>query len=307
MSNKIIVPYLNPVKFVEIEPTDIPQYVSRHMDDWLFKETIRDFEQPTNFIQPWLMDDSIRLQYRSNFAPLNLKVYSCDGELLFTEPFETRQQDALNPGYYIRQVELDLATFDPGFYYFRITELDWISELMEFKTEDPNTLYIEFTNSEFYGGLIFDSPFSPTIRIPAILKYKNPGSKDTIYSDQDESEVMLKSHSFRVWNLIVGGQGGVPPWLIDKISRMLGCDSFKIDGREYTKNEGAQWEAVELDGYPMAGWSIELREKSNRDYLLYEDNVEIIGKAAMAQAMDSKGFGVDDSSGDDFLEVVLTE
>lgn len=307
--NIIRQPYLNPVKFQLIEPAAIPQYVSAHMDDWLFKNTVRSFEQPVKYHDRWLNDDSIRLQYTSNFAPITLKLFSCDGVEVYSVPFETKQQDFFNPTYYVRQIELDLATFDPGNYYLRIPEANWISEpfeIIEAEDESNPTLYIEYSNSERYGGIIFDVPFSPAIRVPAILKYKNPASRDTVYSDQDEDEVMLHSVPFRVWNFILGGIGGVPPYLIDKISRIFGCDTLTIDGRDYTKNEGATWEPVELDQYPMAGWSIELRERLNRDSLIYEDEVEIIGQNNMIAIIDSKGFGLNDNGGD-FLEIINVE
>lgn len=306
MANIIYQPILNPVKFQLVEPLAIPQYVSAHMDDWLFKNTIRSFEQPVKYHDRWLNDDSIRLQYISNFTPLTLKLYSCDGVEIYSVPFETKQQDFFRPGYYVRQIELDLATFDPGNYYLRIPEANWIGEpfeIMESEDEANSSLYIEYLNSERYGGVIFDVPFEPSIRVPAILKYKTPASRDTVYSDQDEAEAMLHSVPYRIWNFILGGIGGVPPYLIDKLSRIFGCDTLTIDGRGYTKNEGAAWEPVELDGYPMAGWAIELREKLNRDSLIYEDEVEIIGENNIMAVIDSKGFGLEEDGGD-FLEIL---
>lgn len=303
MSNRIYQPLINPIKFVLIGPTDIPQYVSRHMDDWLFRETRKSWEQGVNYISEWLTDDSRRLQYVSNFGPLTRKIYDCKGKLIYSVLFDTKQEDKFKPGYFIRQSELDLNIFEPGVYYERIPELSWISEPFEILEEAPNTVYIEFRNDEYYQGMNFDVPFDPTIRVPGILKYKNPGSKDVIYPDQDEAETMLHSTPFRIWQFILGGQRGVPPWLIDKIARIFGCSDLKIDGRYFTKNESANWEAAELDGYPMAGWSIELREKYNRDSLIYDNDVEIIGIAAAGLIADTKGFGMNDNSGNDYLEI----
>jgi hypothetical protein len=98
----------------------------------------------------------------------------------------------------------------------------------------------------------------------------------------------------------------VPPYLIDKLSRIFGCDTLTIDGRDFTKNEGANWEPVELEGYPMAGWSIELREKLNRDITIYENDQEIISDNAMMSVIDTKGFGLVDED-NDFLEIVDVE
>ena len=304
MANIIKQSFLNPVKFQLINPIEIPQYVSKHMDDWLFKNTQRSFEQTVNYKDIWSIQDPIRLQYISNFGPLNLKLFSCNGVEIYSIPFQTRQQDFFNPGYYIRQIELDLNSLsglEEGYYYLTIPEAGWISEPFEVAEDVENTLFTEYSHSERYGGIIFDSPFSPAIRIKGILKYDQPSSIDTVYDDEEQSETMLRSIPFRVWKLIIGSKG-IPPYLIDKLNRILGCDSLKIDGRFYTKAEGAKWEEVELDSYPMSGWAINLRETLNREETIYENEVEIIGKAAMMQVIDTKGFGIDDS-GVDFLEI----
>lgn len=305
MSNQIIQPLINPVKFVLIEPQDIPQYISKHLDDWLFEQQLRNFEDKKSYAQTWLKNDAVRLQYRSNFQPLTLKLFTCDNKEVFDSPFINKQQDFFFPDFYIRQQDLDLVTFEKGFYYFTIPELNWISEPFELTDEAPNTLYIEYSNSEMYQDIIFDSPFTPAIRVPAILKFKNVSSRDTIYADQMEAETMLNSVPYRIWEFILGGQGGVPDWLIDKVARIFGCDSLKIDGRFFTKADGATWERVELENYPMSGWKIELREKLNRSSILYENEVDIVGPAAAAIMVDTKGFGISDVGGD-FLEIEET-
>lgn len=305
MPNILYHPLLSPLKWVKIEPAAIPQYVSKFMDDWLFVNTVKPFEQETKFINRWLNDDSIRDQMISNFIPLTLKMFSCDGALVYSVLLTTKQQDFFRPTYYIRQFDIDLSVYPPGFYYFTISEAGIICEpfeILEQEDESNPTLYIEYSNSERYGGVIFDAPFEPAIRVPAILKYKSPASKDTLYSDQDESEIMLHSTPFRIWSFILGGIGGVPPYLIDKLSRIFGCDSLKIDGRLFTKNESAAWEPSELELYPMAGWQIELREKLNRDSLIYEDDVEIIGENNIISVIDNKGFGIFDEN-EDYIEI----
>lgn len=309
MANTLYQPLINPMKGVIIDPVDIPQYVSKFLDDYLFTNTIRSFEQPTKYINRWLNDDSVREQFISDFQPLTFKLYKCDGTLVDSIVLTTKQQDFFRPGFYIRQCDIDLAIYDPGFYYFTMPEANLIFEPFEIMAEENEsnpTLYIEYSNSERYGQVIFDAPFEPAIRVPAILKYKTPGSNDKVYNDQDEAEFMLHSVPYRVWNFILGGIGGVPPFIIDKLSRIFGCDTLTIDGRDFTKNQGAQWEPVELEGYPMAGWSIELREKLNRDVLIYEDGGQVVQGNAMMAVIDTKGFGLQDED-DDFLEILDVE
>ncbi len=306
MANQIIFPYLSPVKFTKMTPEAIPQYVSKFIDDYRFKDTIRDFEQPVCFMQKWLMDDAVRLQFISNYAPLTLKLMDENGLMVHSQVFETMQQDAFRPGYYIRQSETDVAGFDPGYYYWQIeagsTPHIWVSEPQEFVEEYPNSLYAEYSHYERYGDVIFDAPYSPTIRIPAILKFKAPGAKDTVYEDQPMDQEMIKSVPYRLWDLIIGDAKGVPPWLIDKINWILGCSDLRFDGRYYTKNEGATLEENETDRYPMAGYKIEMRERYRKTGVEYDDDVQITGTAVAMAVIDAKGFGLNDDGGN-FLEI----
>jgi len=309
MANRIYQPLMTPVKFFLVQPQDVAQYISRHMDDWQMPNTVRTYEQPVVFPQPWLKDDSINIQLISNFAPFTFKVYDCNNKLIASQAFDTKQQDFFNVNFFIRQIQYILSALTAGYYFFKIEEANLISDLQEiFESKDdiPNTCYIQYKNSEFYGGINFDVPYEGALRVPGILKYKDTASKDTVYADQNEAETMLHSTPYRLWTFYIGGQRGIPPSFKDSISRMLGCDTFKIDGREYTKSEGAQWEVNDLEGYPMAGYNIELREKLNRDSLIYDSDVVLPGLAGMMAVTDTKGFGMDDQGGN-FTEFVDVE
>lgn len=307
MSNILYQPYMNPIKFHELNPTLIPQYISKHMDDWMFEKTIQPWEQPVVFRQLWGKEDAIRLQYESNYQPITLKLFKCNGEEVYSQNMQVLQENFFRPGFFIKQSDLDLSAFEEGYYYLTITsegtELSLISEPFEILEDVPETLYIEFQNNETFGGIRFSSPFFPAIRIPAWLKYTDTASKDTIYEDDPLNQELLKSIPYRVWTLFVGGHKGIPAWLADKIKRIFCCSDIRIDGRYFTKTEGGKWESFENDGYPMSGWKIDLRERYNRDSLIYENDVEIIGVAAAGLIVDTKGFGMNDDTGDDYLEI----
>lgn len=304
MANQLIISKALPIKFVKLNPVQIPQYVTKWMDEWQFQLTILDFQEPKVFIQRWGVDDSIRIQVISNYGPLTLALYNCSGNFIYSSLFETRQQDQFRPGYYIRQVELDLATFDTGQYYLQIETPGfdpYISELFEITEDITNTLYLEYSHPDLHEGIYFNSPFLPTCRIPGILPYEKPGSHRTTYEDQNANETLLKSVSYEIDTLTVGDAHGIPPYMIDKIDRMLGCPSLKFDGRLYTRPTQSEWDKNTLDLYPMAGWSIELRPKMNRSTLTYEDDVVITGTVVAAAVIDSKGFGLD--PGGNYIEV----
>lgn len=305
MPNTLYDSFLNPVKFHQLDNVQPAGYFSRFMDDWAFRRTIQPWQQKVCFLQPWSVQDSIRLQYTSNFGPFVLRLYNEDGQLQNTVPFDTKQQDELRPTFYIRQVELNLTGLEPGRYFLTRDAGGAITYSEPFEiiadpdpeeiclTDQDPTVLIEYSHYEPAGGLKFFAPFEPMIRVPGIVQYKGPGSRDNIYEDQLLNQTLIHSVPFRTHEFILGGNYGVPPWLIDKVARILSLSEVSIDGRLYTKNEGANFEPTLAEFYPMKGWVIELREKLNRDSQVIENDIVIEGIAAAALMIDSKGFGLD--------------
>jgi len=244
-------------------------------------------------------------------------MYNYLGQLVLTQSFNDVMQDELRPTYYIKQIAVSLAGFDPGKYFFvrdtgGVLTYSEPFEILDAEdsgimlTNQNPTLYIEYSHYESYQGVKFFTPFAPSIRVPAVLRYKSPGAKDNVYEDQLLNMTLVNSVPFRIFDFTLGGNYGVPPYFIDKIARIFGCSSLSIDGRLYTKNEGAQFEPALLENYPSAGYSIELREKLNRDSIITENDVIIEGIAAAAIIMDNKGFGID--GGDtDYTEILYLQ
>lgn len=302
MANEIIFPHITPLKFTKMNQQDIPQYVSRFMDQYLFRETIKSYEQYVCFFQPWQLSDAVRMQVISNYGPVSMQLYTING-VAVGDPvvYANFQQDYFRPGFYLRQCDVDLEDYDAGIYYWVLSAGSdkFVSEPQEFLEEAPNTLYAEYSHPERYGEVIFQSPYQPALRIPAVLKFLAPGSKDTIYEDQVLNQTMLIAQPYRRWELIIGDARGLPPWFIDKINWILGCQSIKLDGRSFTKSEGAELEINETDLYPMAGYRIEMRERYNRAYTEYENSTIVTGINNMIAVIDSKGFGEEGQ----FLEI----
>lgn len=315
MANILYDSYLNPVKFHKLDNVQPAGYFSRFMDDWAFRRTIQPWEENVCFYQPWSNWDSIPLQYTSNFAPITLRLYDQDGHLMATQAFVTLQQDELQPLFFIREIVFDLSPFPPGRYFFtrdaagvltysepfEILEAE-DSGAIQLENQDP-TLLLEYAHYEPRGGVKFFTGIILRLRVPGILRYKNPGSKDNVYEDQLLNQTLVHAVNFRLWEFLTGGNRGIPPYFIDRISRAFSCSELKIDGRLYTKNENATFEPVILDAYPMRGWSIELREKLNRDSVITEDETIIEGVAAAALMIDARGFGIDGGA-NEYQEII---
>lgn len=310
MANILHQSYIIPVSFREMNKTAIPQYMSRFMDDWTFRRTIKSWEQDVCWAQPWQKSDSVRLQFISNYAPLSIRLFHIDGRPQgYQANFDTKQQDLFRPGYYIRQIEIDLSQFDEGFYYWVIntgTSLVLVSDPQEIAEEHPNTLYVEYKTTGRYEGVYFDAPYLPAVRIPANIKFDLPNGRRTTYTNERYNQTMLKQVSYRQFILQVGGGRGVPPSFIDKLNGILGCENVAYDGRLFTVADGEEWSKEELENYPMPLFSIGLREKINREAIRYENEIEIIGTNNMMVVLNTKGFGVDESGGD-YQEIIDVE
>lgn len=307
MANILRQPFLNPIQVFNRNFVPLPQYQSKHMDDYPFKDTVREWQQPSDYLTRWLKDDPIRIQYTSNFEPITYKIYRCeDGAEILSNSFATKQQDFFNPDFYIRQVEIGLTAFAYGFYELRIIANTLIlgKEYFEVCAELPDTLLLEYSHYEQKGGIKFDVPFAPCLRLPASIPYKKTPSKSSVYEDQSYNETIIKSVPYRIHEFILGGATGVPPWLIDKVARIFGCSDLRIDGRYYTKaGEGAEFEANQIQDYPLAGWKIDMQPKLNKDGLTYQDDIVIVGKNSMQAVVSNKGFGVDNEDYDTILEI----
>lgn len=298
MPNELLLPYLLPVQFTKLNYAEVPGYVSRFMDLHRFKDTIPNFEQHTCWTQPWMTTDTIVLPVISNYGPLSVTVYDENDEEVAVIPFTLGLQDFFRPDYYTRNALIDLSIINTtGYYYLLLnvgTSTVWVSEVLYIST-DPiaNTLLSQYSHYEYYGGIIFEAGIELSMRIPSVLKFKAPSSKDTLYEDQPLNIEMIKSVPYRLWDWIIGDAKGLPPWFIDKINWILGCNSLKLDGRLYAKNEGAELEQNQAELYPMAGYTIEMREKLNRDSIIYVDDTPLVTYGSMMAVADTKGFGID--------------
>lgn len=318
MANDLFQSFLNPWKFTPKNPVNIPQYVSKFMDDVLYAETIRYYqEQNALYFQPQLTSDAARNVYISNYGPLTVWLMDSEGRKLPGQVLTNGAEDASNPGYFYRYMDLDLSAYDPGI-YLPILEAGsapdvWFGEPIRIKENCEDTLLLEYSNYKMKGNIIFFKDdgvqvFSPSLRIPAILKYIGPKSIDTLYFDRRHNAKFLEAVDFDAYKLVGGNSDGWPPWLAKKVGKIITCSDWKIDGRQFAKSaEDAVLEQNEFDtDYPMSAYTIELVEALNRSGIQYTNNNPNIPSNSMMAVMETKGFGINDIGGD-FLEIIVTE
>lgn len=307
MNNLIYIPFTNPVKYTESEYVALPQYASKHMDDYPFADTIRKWEQTVGFYQPWSTTDSIRQQLFSNVGPVTLNVLDCHGNVLLTEAFIQKQEDENNPTLFRYDSDTDLSAFSAMKFFLQIDFnglYSVISEPMEILDDISETILAEYSNPPFYEGIIYDD-FTPSVRFEGRLKYQKTSSKITAYEDDPLNAEILDAKNFRLFTLFINGPAGIADHFVDKLARILRCNDLQLDGKAYTVlPEDLTVEEVEF--YPMRGWKIDVRERLNRTAKYFSTDINTDQEVIMMATVDTKGF-IDDDEGGSFFQVLDVE
>jgi hypothetical protein len=254
-------PFLNPIKFVNVGYSQDARYNSRDMDDWTYVNTIPEWITNRHYCQKWQTNDTICLQLISTAGPITYQFLNKDENVEYTGSF-TQTGTGPMAGYFIYEASIDLSGFNEGQYYLKISALTitLLSEPLNIRETHARTVLLEYTNTTFKDDVIFETGFAPSLRIEGTVKYKSPASKDTLFEDQVLNQTLLNSRGFDLYEFTIGSSEGIPDYMIKKLNRILGCSTVIYDGIEYTKNDGAKFEASEMDDYPMRVWTIELRE-----------------------------------------------
>jgi hypothetical protein len=268
------------------------------MDDVEFSKTIPDFREQMDYLQPWQLNDHIRLQLQADFGPHNIRILDNMGETVNVLQFTKGQTNVQNPNMNIYEIDISCqsAIGAEGVYRFQLEsgqgpDVILQSNLLDIRSIHKYSLLFQYKNYQYHEGLIFETGFYPWLRVEGALPYKSPASKDTIFEDQPLNETVLFSQPYRLFELIIGDSYGVPDYLIDLVDRILSCSDVLIDDHQYTKSDGSSWSATGDDDYPMRGWRRDLRESLNSDSMTYL-NGNILNRASgFIISIDSRGFG----------------
>lgn len=295
---EVKIPFINPLQWYLDEPEESERFLSKDFVDWLLPETILPWQQKLCWNQPWQHSDTIHDQIQSTYGPLNLRIYKSDDSLIDTIPYNQLAQNASDPRFWLYEIDVSMSIYPEGLYYCKLefgnpVALRLRSNSIYVAARIENSLLLECQHYKFREDVIFETDILLGMRVPGIKKYKSTPSKDTVYENQVLDIETLRSVNFRLWELRIGLARGIPDYVADKISRMLGCSRFLIDGKEYTKNEGAKMERIELERYPLSAWTVEMREKRNRASRYYQNETAQNASIVVMLNVDSKGFGAD--------------
>lgn len=289
---KVLLPYISALKLLEVAPSQVEQYLSKHMDDYFLNHRLNRW-QFGRYANKWLTSDSIPMQVQTNAGQLQIDVVDCHGTVYITELMIQRQQNRYDPTTYIYESSTALEPLPQGIYWFKFTNdnVALISEPIEVVNTLTESLLLQYKHRKYYEGVIWETGFESNMRVPGVLRYKPPAAKDTVYEDQVLDMTMIKSVPYRLIEILAGAGDMVPDYFIDTLNRIFGCSSLRIDGRYYSKNEGFKWEAAdEVYNGVLYSYRGELREMLNRPYKLVEPGTDQNAITTIMGMVDLKGF-----------------
>lgn len=287
-----------------------PNYNYRQFDEDFFYRNILSFDEKRGYYQPFQQGDNIRIQFlgvddipSGTYAGNPYTCYLLDacGKIWGTYNVTSPSVTLIN-GSRIREVYIPLFNVPEGYYQIAIRRRQisvfddsrWhvISEPIWVKTQHHNTTLVKYSNSKNTQGIIFEFGMEFEYRVHGAVMDLETMSKFNVYEDEPMNLTMLSSVPYRQWTWNIGGEGmQIPEWMADKIERLTGCDTMTIDGKAYTRAEGAKLEANPKPLTPIASYSMKIREASS-DNSLYVNDYDFVYK--MYPVCDSEYFYVRD-------------
>jgi hypothetical protein len=314
MANILYIPMLNPVRFVELDPVELPQYLTKHFDDYWASEQLQSFETVVNFKQKYQTTDTIYLQFESNFASIQMSVIDCAQNVLLTQAATQVRANLYLPGYYVYEITLSLAAF---------TSIDtiWlkpslglgskfmISEPIALAETWPDTVLFQYNNSKYHGDVIFETGIAFSFRCEAIIRRLDPGNERTAYRDQKLNPSTLKARPFRAFELGIGHLSSVPDWVIDKMNWIWSCDNVLCDGKSFAVLEDSKFEDKEIHPqYPFRHWTLNIQEGVNRASKIVGVDVDSSKKLLIVYQIDGTVWGdLSEQAGSNLTPILSSE
>jgi hypothetical protein len=295
MANELYIPYANPGWFVEMNPTEVPKYLSKHFNDYLFAMTQPDWVQGKFYQQKWSKADKPKYQFESNHDPINISVINEVGAVRMSISATQVRANKYLPGYFVYEFEVDWsdAALSEGCYFIRIDTpiKTLVSEPISLKTVHRNTILFEYKNSRYHRDVIYETGIEFCFRVEGRIAEYEPGSSDTFYTDQKFNPYLLKSDPYDTFELKIGGALGVPSWVVKIFNEIWSCNSVMIDGKSYAKFSDSKIELNDQENYGKRGISMMIMEGINRGSKVFSGEVNVNKKMVIVLDVQSNLFG----------------
>lgn len=313
--SSLYIPILNPLQFVDVVPTqDTDLYATRHIDDFLFEEQIYDFQNKIPFLQQWVAGDIIKLQFESDYAPINLDMTDQYGRIITGKSASATQVRANKylPGMYVYEASLSLMGLGVGPYRYLLTPANTLekqqkSEWFTILPSPTRTLLLTYYADSFQGDVLFETGIQFSFRVPGYIEYDSPGNKIVVYENQTLNQTVVSGRRFRNIILHIGDGSGVPPWMMDKINASLTCNNWLLDSKPFAVVDGKVTKIGDPD-MQLAGFTASLREGLNRSSKIITGAGNPNMKITVVNNINGRLFGdVSANSGETVIQILGQE
>lgn len=294
--NIVDISILSPFQWTKEGYSNPIPYNTKYRDDWQYPDTIGEFYERKDYLQPWESSDIPPFQILSNYAPHQLELYSCDGRQVDTFVLAYKASSIEVIGQKVYEAFVALNTYDEGVYQFKMkcgspVLETYVTNWFELKTKHESTILFEVKHDENDYDMVFETGIVTKLRVYGEIREFQPGADRTVFIDQPRNIVQLSGKSFSTEKLIIGDSFGVPDYMIEKINNLFLCSEVLIDAKQWVGNEGARFEAKREELYPMSGWAFEIRPaKSSTKKRFVADGTQG-SPTSVVYNIQQKGFG----------------
>lgn len=297
--NSLYCSFLSPVQFVP-EGMVLPQkYHTYNRNYFWYKEQVSRWINQNNYWQPWQTTDVCSLQFITrDLSALEIRVYDCAGaDPLTVVNAAQKATNGLPPGHYCWEVTVDLSAYAGKLIYLvavagsGFNTVSFISEGMKVQVDWPDTLLLEYTHSSNKPSMMFDTGYSPAMRIRGFFDNQfEQDYKGSFYVDQPQDIKIINAIPYETTTLWSGLDDGEPDWVHKKVARILLLDGAMIDGEGFSLDDGAKWEKTFIEGSPKRYHKIAIRPSRSLDGISM-DIGGFVEDAAMATTLDAQYMG----------------
>jgi len=294
--NIVDISILSPFQWTKEGYSNPVIYNTKYRDDWQYPDTIGNWYEQKQYLQPWELTDIIPFQILSNYAPHQLELYDCAGNQIDAFVLTYKPSSIEGTGQKVYEATIALNGYDEGVYQFKIlsgnpTLETYVSNYFSLKQKHENTRLFEVTHDENDHEVVFETGIACKLRIYGEIREFQPGADRVIFIDQPRNAVQLSGKSFSTEKLIIGDSWGVPDYIIEKINNLFLCSNVLIDGKQWVGNEGARFEASRESLYPMSGWAFEMRAAKANTRKRFEVDGNQNSPLSIVYRIQSRGFG----------------
>lgn len=311
----IYIPTLNPLQFVDVVPQgNDALYATKHIDDYYFIDQVYRWQNKIQFLQSWVSGDVVRLQFESNWTPIQLDLYDQYGFIQTGHSAVATQVRANKylPGFFIYEATLALNGLGRGPYRYILTPGNDAtkaqkSEWFTIQTSPVGTLLIKYWHNEFKDDIVFETGIQFSFRIPGYLEYVEPGNTLTTFQNQQMSQTVISGKSFSNIILHAGDGSGVPPWVIRKLNMSITCDNWTADNQPLAPVDG-KWNALVDDDTQLKGFSLPMRDSLNRTSKIISGTMDPNKKVVIMYNINGQLFSdVSENAGETVLQILFQQ